>query len=140
LKGYTKPIEFRRQQLQNFLRGINELKDELEEAMLKDLGRCHFWTELGETSGLISLIKYTLSNLDEFTSDVYYDAPLLLTPDTTRIRYEPLGVGLIFGSWNFPYFVTLKPLVTCIAAGNCAVIKGSELGPHATATMKKFVT
>jgi aldehyde dehydrogenase (NAD+) len=39
------------------------------------------------------------------------------------------------GSWNFPYFVTLKPLVMAIAAGNCAIVKPSELGPNSSAAM-----
>jgi aldehyde dehydrogenase (NAD+) len=43
--------------------------------------------------------------------DVVLDTPLRLAPGRTKIRYEPLGVCLIFGSWNYPYIVTLKPLV-----------------------------
>jgi aldehyde dehydrogenase (NAD+) len=61
--------------------------------------------------------------------DIYYDNPLLFAPNVTKIRYEPLGVALIMGSWNYPYYVCLKPLAQAIASGNCAVIKPSELSP-----------
>jgi len=61
--------------------------------------------------------------------DVYFDPPLLFCPNSAKIKYEPLGVALIYGSWNFPYFVTLKPLTNAIASGNCAIIKPSEMSP-----------
>lgn len=59
---------------------------------------------------------------------------------SSYVHYEPLGVALIMGSWNFPYFVTLKPLVVCIAAGNCALIKPSELGPCASKCIEILVS
>jgi aldehyde dehydrogenase (NAD+) len=64
---------------------------------------------------------------------------MTLAPASCKIRYEPLGVTLIFGSWNYPYVVTLKPLVQAISAGNCAVIKPSEMAPNASAAIKKLV-
>ena len=64
---------------------------------------------------------------------------MLLAPAKTKVRYEPLGVVLIFGSWNYPYVVTLKPLVQAIAAGDCAVIKPSEMAPFASAAIKSLV-
>jgi aldehyde dehydrogenase (NAD+) len=57
------------------------------------------------------------------------DTPLMLAPAKTMVKYEPLGVALIFGSWNYPYVVNLKPLCQAITAGNCAVIKPSEMAP-----------
>ena len=63
--------------------------------------------------------------------EVECDPAIIFAPARSYVKYEPLGVALIFGSWNFPYFVTLKPLVSCITSGNCAIIKPSELGPCA---------
>lgn len=64
----------------------------------------------------------------------------MLAPCKSKIRYEPLGVVLIFGSWNYPYVVNFKPLSASIAAGNCAVIKPSEMAPNASAAIKSLVT
>ena len=61
--------------------------------------------------------------------DIECETSLLLAPGKTRIVFEPLGVVLIFGSWNYPYVVNFKPLTSAIAAGNCAVIKPSEMAP-----------
>lgn len=71
--------------------------------------------------------------------DVEVDTTLTLAPARSRIRYEPHGVALIFGSWNFPYFVTIGPLATAIASGNLAVIKPSEMAPASSAAIKKLV-
>jgi len=71
--------------------------------------------------------------------DVYFDPSLIFFPNSTKIRYEPLGVALIYGSWNFPYFVTLKPLANAIAAGNCAIIKPSEMSPKSSNIIQKIV-
>jgi aldehyde dehydrogenase (NAD+) len=67
------------------------------------------------------------------------DTPLALAPARTFVRYEPLGVVLIFGSWNYPYVVNLKALCQAITAGNCAVIKPSEMAPASSAAIKKLV-
>ena len=72
-------------------------------------------------------------------SDVYFDPALIFFPNFTKIRYEPLGVALIYGSWNFPYFVTLKPLANAIASGNCAIIKPSEMSPNSSKVIQKIV-
>jgi aldehyde dehydrogenase (NAD+) len=71
--------------------------------------------------------------------DVYFDPSLIFFPNSTKIRYEPLGVALIYGSWNFPYFVTLKPLANAIATGNCAIIKPSEMSPKSSIIIQKIV-
>ena len=61
---------------------------------------------------------------------------MLVGPGRSKIVPEPLGVVLILGSWNFPLFTTLGPLVDVIAAGNCAVIKGSEISLNSSRKMK----
>ena len=78
-------------------------------------------------------------NVLQFAKDVIKDTSLKLAPCSTKVRYEPLGVALIFGSWNYPYVVNIKPLSAAITAGNCAVIKPSEMAPNASAAIKKLV-
>ncbi len=55
------------------------------------------------------------------------------------MQYEPLGVVLVIGPWNYPVYLTLGPLVAAIAAGNCAVLKPSELAPASSALMARLV-
>ena len=67
------------------------------------------------------------------------DTPLLFAPATSKVIYEPFGVALIFGSWNYPYVVGIGPLIAAITAGNCAVVKPSEMGPGASTAIKNLV-
>jgi aldehyde dehydrogenase (NAD+) len=67
------------------------------------------------------------------------DTELMLAPCKTMVKYEPLGVALIYGSWNYPFVVTLKPLCQAITSGNCAVIKPSEMAPACSTVVREIV-
>lgn len=64
---------------------------------------------------------------------------MLVGPGKSKIVYEPLGVVLVIGSWNFPLYTTLGPLIHVIGAGNTAVIKPSEISANTSNAMRKFV-
>ena len=100
----------------------------MQEALVQDLGRNAYWTNLSELNNIQEYCQHHIDNLDYYMREIECDPPLIFAPASSHVRYEPLGVALIMGSWNFPYFVTLKPLVSAIAAGNCAVVKPSEIG------------
>jgi aldehyde dehydrogenase (NAD+) len=138
-QGITKSAEFRKAQLHNLIRGINEMRQKLTLAVYKDLGRTEFITEFSELNSAVDHAEINLANLDKWMKDDYFDAPLAFAPSSTRIKWEPLGVVLIFGSWNYPYYVNLKPLVQAIATGNCAVIKPSELSPASSQVIEELV-
>ena len=110
-EGITRPASYRKLQLAQLERGVREMRDELTQGMLEDLGRNRFFTEIGELNGIIDYCHFFVSNMDEYMKDVYFDTALALAPSSARIQYEPLGVALIMGSWNYPYYVCLKPLV-----------------------------
>lgn len=115
------------------------MKDELCEAVFKDLGRDAFATELLELGTIKNSAQWDMANLEKMTKDEVVDTELVLGPGTTLIHYEPLGVCGIYGAWNYPYVVTLKPLIQCITSGNCALIKPSEIAVHSGLAVKKLV-
>lgn len=80
-----------------------------------------------------------MDNLKKWANDESVDTPMLIGPGKSKIVYEPLGVVLIMGSWNFPLYTTLGPLIHTIAAGNCALIKPSEMSPFVSNTLKKVI-
>jgi aldehyde dehydrogenase (NAD+) len=63
----------------------------------------------------------------------------MFAPGKSRIKYEALGVALIYGAWNYPFVVSIKPLVQAITTGNAAVIKPSEMAPASSALIKILV-
>jgi acyl-CoA reductase-like NAD-dependent aldehyde dehydrogenase len=89
--------------------------------------------------GIQLAAKHDLLHIKEYIVDKLDETELLLAPAKTYIRYEPLGVTGIFGAWNYPLLTVFKPLVTCITAGNPAIMKPSEMSPASSAIIKKFV-
>ena len=80
-----------------------------------------------------------MNNIDEWTSDETISDALAYATLDKYIHPEPLGIALIIGAWNYPYLVTLTPLVGAIAAGNCAILKPSELAPNSASAMAAMV-
>lgn len=64
---------------------------------------------------------------------------MILGPGSSHIRYEPLGVVNVLGSWNYPLVTTLKPLISVITAGNACVVKPSELSHFSSQWLLKFI-
>ena len=77
-------------------------------------------------------IRHDIKNVEKWVKEIRVDTELLHAPARTSVVYEPLGVALIYGSWNFPFNVTLKPVSQAIAAGNCVIVKPSELSPYSS--------
>lgn len=67
------------------------------------------------------------------------DTPLFVGPASSIIRPQPLGVVCLMGTWNFPFLLTGNPLSNVIAAGNCALIKPSEIAPHCSEVLTKII-
>jgi len=80
------------------------------EAAAGDLGRSKPFSEFADVIHVKSAVKSDLDNLDRYVKDEPIDCELMLGPAKTFIKYEPLGVSLIYGTWNYPLLLALKPL------------------------------
>ncbi|KAI7899694.1 Aldehyde/histidinol dehydrogenase [Cokeromyces recurvatus] len=126
--GLTKDITFRKQQLNNLIRFCEENKPILFQALWNDLHKHELESDIGEISIVIEECKFMINNLDKFIKPTYTKKRFLMNvTDKTFIRKEPKGVVLVIGSWNYPINLLLTPVVGAIAAGNCVVIKPSEV-------------
>ncbi|XP_068172780.1 aldehyde dehydrogenase family 3 member A2-like isoform X2 [Antennarius striatus] len=89
--------------------------------------------------GLEGEILLALENLSQWAAPRPVEKNLLTVADEVFIQPEPLGVVLIIGAWNYPWAVTLQPLVGAIAAGNAAVMKPSEVSCHSARAMEELL-
>ncbi|XP_063349846.1 aldehyde dehydrogenase family 3 member A2-like [Pelmatolapia mariae] len=137
--GKTKPLESRIHQLRNLLRFVTERRKDIAEAVKKDLSKSEHGTELYETMGVEGEIKLAIEKLAEWAAPRPVEKSLLTISDEVFVHPEPLGVVLIIGAWNYPWAVTLQPLVGAIAAGNAAVIKPSEVCCHSAKVMEELL-
>uniref|UniRef100_A0A8K9WRQ2 Aldehyde dehydrogenase n=1 Tax=Oncorhynchus mykiss TaxID=8022 RepID=A0A8K9WRQ2_ONCMY len=133
--GMSKPLKFRVHQLKNLHRFITERRKDIADAVNKDLNK----VKLFETLGLEGEIDVAVERLAEWAAPRPVEKSLLTILDEVYIQPEPLGVVLIIGAWNYPWAVTLQPLVAAIAAGNAAVVKPSEVSSHSAKVMEELL-
>ena len=136
----TKDISWRKCQLKQLLKGYEALWGEMQTAITKDLQRSAFLSDAVELIPTFNEIKSCLNNVEKWSADEHVSSPFANFPACSKIKWEPLGVAGIISSWNYPIVTCIGPLATCIAAGNCAIIKPSEIGTHSEQIIKKLVT
>lgn len=137
--GVTSTYAFRKQQLLNLKKVIPEHEEELYKCLYIDLKKNKEEAWVTETGFVIAEINAALKNLHKWMRKVKVPTNLVNLPSSSYIIPEPLGVVLIIGPWNYPFQLLFAPLVGAIAAGNCIVLKPSELAPATATLMKKII-
>ncbi len=127
--GATFSYDFRKRQLEIFLKAIINYDDEINSALFTDLKKSKEETWATETGLLTGEIKNAIKNLHKWMKPKKVSSGLVTFPSSAKIYRDPLGVVLIIAPWNYPLQLLLIPLVGAIAGGNCAVLKPSELAP-----------
>ncbi|MGL5940132.1 MAG: aldehyde dehydrogenase [Waterburya sp.] len=135
--GKTKEINFRYEQLQKLKTSIKQRSSDILDALYADLHKPEFegYFELAVTQD----IDYALKNLTSWVKPKKVKTPLTQFPAFARIYPEPLGIVLIIGPWNYPFSLMISPLIGAIAAGNCAVLKPSEIAPHTSKVLAEII-
>ncbi|KGE13453.1 aldehyde dehydrogenase family protein [Sphingobacterium deserti] len=123
----TKDIDFRKDMLVKLKHILKTNEDQLYDAIYKDFRKGKFETFLTELNLVYNEIDFFLKNLKKLSKPKKVKTALNLQPGKSYIHYDPLGVTLVIGAWNYPYQLTLSPVVSAIAAGNTCMIKPSEL-------------
>jgi aldehyde dehydrogenase (NAD+) len=135
--GATRPLEWRKSQLEGLKKFLTEKSDAIDAALWSDLRKGHFEAVLTEQGFVIAEIDYILPRLSEWMESEWASTPMVNLPGSSRIYPEPLGVVLIIGAWNYPVNLLLAPLVGALAAGNAVVLKPSELAPATSALIAR---
>jgi len=123
----TKDIAFRKDTLVKLKNLLKANEDQLYGAIYKDFRKGKFDTFLTELNLVYNEIDFFLKNLKKLSKPKKVTTALSLQLGKSYIHYDPLGVTLVIGAWNYPYQLTLNPMVSAIAAGNTCIIKPSEL-------------
>lgn len=127
--GITRSVEWRESQLTALRTMMNEHADNFYTALWADLRRNRTDADWTDVKYITSELDHVLSHLRQWMKPLRVSTPLIIAPSQAHVRFEPLGVGLIIGTWNYPVMLTLSPLIAAISGGNTAVIKPSEVAP-----------
>lgn len=139
-QGETLSVDFRKKQLMKLKKTLIAHQDDIVEAVHKDFGKSSFETYVTEIQVVYDEINYMLKNLKKLAKPQKVRTPLLHFYSKSKIMHDPLGTVLIISPWNYPLALALTPLAGAIAAGNCAVIKPSEVSSHTSALISKIIT
>jgi len=137
--GRTKSVEWRKEQLKAVDRMLVENEATFISALKADLNKPVQETIMAEIDFLRNDVIGLLREIDDWTKDTYVPKSPLTLLDTVLTHPEPYGVVLVIGAWNYPLQLSLAPMLPAIAAGNCAIIKPSEIAPATASAISQLL-
>lgn len=137
--GATLDIGQRIQALKKLKNFILKYEAEIEAALQKDLGKSSFESYMCETGLVLSEISYMLKHIRSFAREKRVHTPLAQFASRSFKKPSPYGVVLIMSPWNYPFLLTIDPLVDAIAAGNTVVLKPSAYSPYTSEIIRKMI-
>jgi aldehyde dehydrogenase (NAD+) len=137
--GRTRSVAWREEQLRAIERMCEEREAEISEALISDLGRSAFEAWLGDIASTKAEAVFARKHFRKWMKPRRQNLPLAQMPGRAWVQYDPIGVVLVIGPWNYPFFLCMSPVVAAVAAGNGAVIKPSELAPATSELIARLV-
>ncbi|RAL52546.1 hypothetical protein DM860_017240 [Cuscuta australis] len=137
--GKTRGIPWRKAQLRAVLNLLSENEDSIFEALKQDLGKHRVEAYRDEVGVLVKSATTALNNFEKWMKPKRGKIPIIYFPAKAEVMPEPLGVVLIFSSWNFPISLSLDPMIGAISAGNTVVLKPSELAPKCSSFLADMI-
>ena len=139
LAGHTLPVKERLAALERLRTAIVRHHVALESALQADLGRCNMESFLAETVLLLDSLDKAAAHVRRWAAPQRVRPSLFNLPSSDWLIPEPYGLTLILSPWNYPFLLSLGPLIAAISAGNCAVLKPSECAPAASALLATII-
>ncbi|MBX2944617.1 MAG: aldehyde dehydrogenase family protein [Cyclobacteriaceae bacterium] len=134
----NEPISARKKRLELLRKWVLTHKPTIQQALYDDFRKPAMEVEATEIFPVIDELSNALVNLHRWSKPKKIDAPLTMLGTRSEVRVEPKGICLIMAPWNYPFNLCIGPLVSALAAGNCVVIKPSEMTPNTSALIKKL--
>ena len=138
-QGHTLPLQMRRDALLRLRNAIQAREHDIHAALQADLGKCPEEAYLCETGMVLAELRHMLTHMASYARTAYVPTPLHQFPAVSFTLRRPFGVTLIMSPWNYPFLLTMDPLIGAIAAGNTCVIKPSAYAPRTSTLIREIV-
>lgn len=139
INNSTQEIDFRIQQLKKLKALLKTNESLLNQAIYDDFQRSAFDNYTNELGLLYREIDHTIKNIKTWAKPKRAKTNWINFPAQSYIIPEPLGVVLVIGAWNYPFLLSLAPVVAALAAGNTVILKPSELPAHTSAVLTRLI-
>lgn len=137
--GATIPVSFRKRQLKKLYQAVQKYRLQIEEALKKDLGKSSYESFMCEIGLVLSEISYMMRHVKKFSKRKTVYTPLAQFASHSYVQPVPYGNTLIMSPWNYPFLLSIDPLVDAIAAGNTAIVKPSAYSPATSKVIEMLV-
>lgn len=137
--GATLPLSHRIEALKKIQSYILTHEAEIGKAIRKDLEKSDFESYMCETGLVLSEITYMLKHIRSFAKEKNVLTPLAQFHSRSFKKPSPYGVTLIMSPWNYPFLLTIDPLIDALAAGNTVVLKPSAYSPYTSAVIQSMI-
>ena len=137
--GRTLPVENRIQALKRLKNAVISREKEINAALQKDLVKSGFESYMCETGLVLSELSYMIRHTRRFSKEKTVYTPLSQFHSRSFKKPSPYGVVLIMSPWNYPFLLTIDPLIDAIAAGNTAILKPSAYSPYTSAVIGELI-
>lgn len=138
--GETKSIKFRKQQLKNLKKAILENEQNIYNALKTDLGKIEIESYMCEFALVINEVDFMLNHLKKFSKPQRVHTGIANFPAKSYTLFAPKGNVLIMSPWNYPFMLTMEPLVDALSAGNTAIVKPSAYSPKTTEVINNIIS
>lgn len=135
----TKDIKFRKKYLKALKKSIKKHESDILDALKSDLGKNKVEAYATEVGFVMKELSYIIKELKNWAKTKSVTTPMMQFPAKSFIKYEPYGTVLIIGPFNYPFQLVMSPLIGALAAGNCAVVKPSEMTPQTSMVVQEIL-
>ena len=137
--GATRSVDYRIRQLRSLYQVILQYQERIMQALREDLSKSEQESYLTEIGMVLSEISYALRHLRRWSRPKGGGFSLAAPFSVNRVYPEPYGVALVIAPFNYPFQLALSPVVSALAAGNCAILKPSEYAPNTAAVISEML-
>lgn len=137
--GETQSLAFRTEMLKTLRQAIHDHEAEIFRALEQDLKKSRVDAYSSEIGACLTEIRHTLKHLKRWMKPQRVRSAWLFPLSRACIMSEPLGLSLILSPWNYPFRLAIAPLIASMAAGNCVILKPSELSSHTEAVLAQMI-
>lgn len=137
--GYNQTVSYRVKMLQDLLEVLERKEQAIYAALQADLNKCEYEAYISEYSIVTSEIRYMIQHLPGFWKEKNVTTPISHFPGKSTVFREPYGVVLILSPWNYPFQLSMMPLIGAIASGNTVVMKTSGNSPRTSQVIQEII-
>lgn len=139
MKNRTKSLSKRLQLLEELRQVIKRRESEILRALYQDLNKAPFEGYATEVGLVLDELRYVIRHLKDWAKPKRVPTPMAHFWSRSTIYSEPYGVALIMAPWNYPFLLSMAPLIGAVAAGNCVILKPSDYSKHTSLLLKNIV-